>query len=1103
MYSNIRGIKSKKHNLTEVLHDYDPHMCLLTETQLRSNLGIKIDGFTFYGRKREGKNGGGIGFLVRNDILNKTAPHISDRNIELMWVSVTTKTNRPIMIGLYYGAQETRTSKNEIELEMSLLREEIIEMSREGDVLIAMDGNAKIGLLGEPISRNGKLLLKVFEETRMLIINKSDKCEGKVTRKNTKNSSEMSAIDFIVASPLLSSMVTKMLIDEEGLYKIKGRHETDHNTICLELNINNANKTKMIKKTDWNMRASNEKWTKFGDELTSKTEKAKQFLHQTDIPFQDRYIKWYNELNNAAMNSIGKTTFKEGGQEKFSEEVNNLRRSKKTLKTSIRNETDYGKRQDAVQHYKEIQDKITKKIGEERKENIKQKLEKIAADKSKSTFWKEKKKLSRDPVLQALTIKDKNGLRQFQPDAVKYHTAQYYQNLYCVKPFPPRPYHQEVVTTSILYQNDRQHEDFVYNLVPSEAEVGEAIESKTNGKSTTDIKNEMLKRPGEKMIKFLYPLIEKIWEEEEIPQRWNTGQITSIWKGKGDKEKLENHRGITTSSAIGSILEILIDNRIEAHIPFTQAQGGGQRGSSTCDHLFLLRSAIDMAKQDKKPLYVTFYDVSKAYDNAINADMLKILWERGLRGKVWRILKNMNSDLKATVKTKFGLTEEIIMEIGGRQGSRLTGRMFSKMMDLLSEEAQTTNKGFKLFDDLTIAFLLWVDDVVSLAETPNEQWSVLQHMDQFAMDHKLKWGQEKCQVMNVGKHKKDEKNEWKIGEMPISETKSYTYLGDVITDDGKNKKNLEKRREKTISTTISIKTLATNDTLNEIGTTVIMELHETNTLSALLTNCESWTLLKKDKEDLEQMEIQSIKLLFDLPAHTPTPALLYTFGLLYTALRVEKRQLSYLWKVAHRDPDHWTFIALSQLMSKEVGWGKACKEILHKYNLPTNLRIIKNTNKNEWTNKVNEAIEKSNKKRLLEDLHTMKEGNISARKTKTAFIVDSIEKTDYNRKPLSEIMHFSKRETKTIIIARYGMLECGRNYKGTQSEICNECNIIDDENHRLNHCTKYRNINLSDCVTKADFRGVFSNDRSVLSEIIGKISKVWNLGNANGTMNCE
>ena len=92
------------------------------------------------------------------------------------------------------------------------------------------------------------------------------------------------------------------------------------------------------------------------------------------------------------------------------------------------------------------------------------------------------------------------------------------------------------------------------------------------------------------MVDFLYPLVDTIWNEENIPQEWNKGAITSLYKGKGDKESLINYRPITTSSAIGTILEAALDKRIEKTVPYTPAQGGGQRNASTFDHLFILRA---------------------------------------------------------------------------------------------------------------------------------------------------------------------------------------------------------------------------------------------------------------------------------------------------------------------------------------------------------------------------------------------------------------------------------------------------------------------------------------------------------------------------------
>ena len=87
----------------------------------------------------------------------------------------------------------------------------------------------------------------------------------------------------------------------------------------------------------------------------------------------------------------------------------------------------------------------------------------------------------------------------------------------------------------------------------------------------------MLKRPGDAMVDFIYPLIRTSYIDEEIAKIWNKGLITSLWKGKGDREQLPNHRGITTSSSIGTIMDSVIDSRIERTFEFTQAQGGGKK----------------------------------------------------------------------------------------------------------------------------------------------------------------------------------------------------------------------------------------------------------------------------------------------------------------------------------------------------------------------------------------------------------------------------------------------------------------------------------------------------------------------------------------------
>ena len=86
------------------------------------------------------------------------------------------------------------------------------------------------------------------------------------------------------------------------------------------------------------------------------------------------------------------------------------------------------------------------------------------------------------------------------------------------------------------------------------------------------------------------------------------------------------------------------------------------------------------------------------------------------------------------------------------------------------------------------------------------------------------------------------------------------------------------------------------------------------------------------------------------------------------------------------------------------------------------------------------------------------------------------------------------------MIARYAMLECGKNYKGTMSLMCSDCCSIDDEEHRLNNCPKYGNINYvnDDCAIRFDT--IFSDKIDDLKLIIPRIANVWNVKSGQGSM---
>ena len=334
------------------------------------------------------------------------------------------------------------------------------------------------------------------------------------------------------------------------------------------------------------------------------------------------------------------------------------------------------------------------------------------------------------------------------------------------------------------------------NLLPSMKEIENIISALKNNKATTEFPNEMLKRGGEPMCQWIFQIVIRFWKNETAPRSWNLGVITTVYKGKGDREKLNFHRGITVSNSISMICEELINNRMSNLVQMTQAQGGSKKHSSTRDHLFILRGAIDHALRQKTNLHVTFFDVAKAYDRADVEDMLVQAWEHGVKGKIWRLMKALNTELTAVIKTRHGPTREIKRNAGGKQGGKNFGFLFAKLMDLLSEEAHEDDNLGITMGLIKLAFLLWVDDVVSFAEGELQQRYTLNAVNEFARKHKLKWGIDKCKVMVIGRDAyKLEK--WDLGECQIESCEEYRYLGDIITRNNSNQRNINERKNRT------------------------------------------------------------------------------------------------------------------------------------------------------------------------------------------------------------------------------------------------------------------------------------------------------------------
>ena len=260
-----------------------------------------------------------------------------------------------------------------------------------------MDGIGKIGILGEPKIRNGQLLEEVFDNHDLTIMNKSDKCIGKVTRQNTKQSTEKSAIDFVVTDSEIEKWINSMKIDEDGLLKISGKNDTDHNTIVVDLTISKfEKKPKPAPNVQWKLHAPQTNWVKFRHELRRQEPEIKALFQDPAIPVETMYSRWMKKMDTTARISIGKTTIKVNKCEKFSMEIHELRRRKKEIKGKLKIP---GADKDLIfNEFRSIQEKLKTKILEERTDKMNFRQKKMTQNNSEVLFWKERKKIMRNQL---------------------------------------------------------------------------------------------------------------------------------------------------------------------------------------------------------------------------------------------------------------------------------------------------------------------------------------------------------------------------------------------------------------------------------------------------------------------------------------------------------------------------------------------------------------------------------------------------------------------------------------------------------------------------------------------------------------------------------
>ena len=164
---------------------------------------------------------------------------------------------------------------------------------------------------------------------------------------------------------------------------------------------------------------------------------------------------------------------------------------------------------------------------------------------------------------------------------------------------------------------------------------------------------------------------------------------------KGDKNNVNNYRGITIISHIAKLFTSLLNKRLlawsESENVISDAQFGFRPKCGTRDAIFVLNTLITKTLQSNRRLYCVFVDYRKAFDSISHNMLWSKLWKAGIRGRLLNIIRSIYDNVKSCVKLDGKLSAMFDLHVGLLQGESLSPILFSLFINDIESELINSN----------------------------------------------------------------------------------------------------------------------------------------------------------------------------------------------------------------------------------------------------------------------------------------------------------------------------------------------------------------------------------------------------------------------------
>ena len=921
------------------------------------------------------REGGGIAMYTKlsDGILFKQyKPDIPDLerafvNSERMWITVESQTSKTAICGLYIGCQYSDDRHglwNEAIYE-TIQNEAFTLRSKGYRVMYLGDFNGHVGCVPEAggipgntasVNPNGQRLLNFITNTDSVNINSMCRlpgnwntrvCEGLWTRQRGGFSS---VIDYALISREHTNTVVSMFIDDKG--SLGGG--SDHNWILLDITDRFVARKRVtnlaFKKDRWNI-TEDQDWSAFKAHVTASVPGIKN----VDV----------NSLASSVTGSILRALQDTIGLKKSScvkrprllppHILHEIRvRDQLEAKWKSLNSINPNIGSPLVAEAENLFNLQHAKVAELLHQSRTAKRSRILQDcsgssvKARRNFWSHispSKKQSSDisAVIDPTSGAVKCNLDEIT-NAVQDYLLDIYQGSYDrIPPSVTVPAHNDHSYNVKQQTVSGTMPDHAYSLDPSpslptldseasletnpgswinreisSSEVAAVLQSLKNGKAYgwDRIPNEALKNLPDSMIDKVTLLFNKIKSAGVMPKGWNNGRVTLVHK-RGLREVLGNYRPITVLVSLSSLFSKLLNDRLiqvtEKHKLLGEIQNGFRKGRCGADNNFVLDTILWKARAMKKPVHMSFIDISKAYDS-VNRDILwKKLASLGFSGDFLSALKALYSDDSVDCVVNGITTRPVFLRRGLRQGCALSPMLFALYIMDVGNDINISQLGFQL-GNVVVSGLLFADDLVLVAKSSSALKSLLTLVKVGFDKLRLAISVEKSQVISPADDAWEVLDEAGFAVLTLDQVEQYKYLG-TWTYSTMYRTVVEKQKL-CVKTAHKYKSSCIHVSRRGPDVVDVVLCTWSNVaIPSILNGCEMIPFCETRIDEIERIQAQISKFALGLSLTSPNICAQTELGLKPFRQLLYECQLKFYFRALHAHEERWVHQALMDHLS--------------------------------------------------------------------------------------------------------------------------------------------------------------------------------------------